>query len=427
MLLIILLALLAVVLLALGFEMFMVMGLPALFTKFSFYGQMPDLIIAQKMMGGVNVSTLLAIPFFIFAADLMSHGTIAERLLTLVKRRLGHYAGGAGYTTVASCMAFGAVCGSAPATVAGIGRLMYPELIRAGYRQKFSLGLVAASAESALLIPPSITLLVYGWLSGTSIAALFAAGLAVGIVLGLAFMLQVYIETRRSAIQPSPKASADERRQALAAASLALGLPVIILGGIYSGYFTATEAAAVAVIYALLLEMGIYRSFGFQQLLVIARHSVITVCAVFALLAMGSLLSHFITLSRLPVEMIAWLQTYQIGWIGFLLFVNVVLFIAAMFVDPNSIMLVLVPTFHPLAISLGIDPVHFGLVMCLSVTIGMITPPFGLDLFVTSTTLNKPVEAVVAGIWPFILVNILVLLLISYVPWISLVIPKLLW
>jgi C4-dicarboxylate transporter DctM subunit len=311
--------------------------------------------------------------------------------------------------------------------VAGIGRLMYPELIRAGYRQKFSLGLVAASAESALLIPPSITLLVYGWLSGTSIAALFAAGLAVGIVLGLAFMLQVYIETRRSALQPSPKASADERRQALAAASLALGLPVIILGGIYSGYFTATEAAAVAVIYALLLEMGIYRSFGFQQLLVIARHSVITVCAVFALLAMGSLLSHFITLSRLPVEMIAWLQTYQIGWIGFLLFVNVVLFIAAMFVDPNSIMLVLVPTFHPLAISLGIDPVHFGLVMCLSVTIGMITPPFGLDLFVTSTTLNKPVEAVVAGIWPFIVVNLLVLLLISYVPWISLAIPKLLW
>jgi C4-dicarboxylate transporter DctM subunit len=427
MLIVILLALLAVLLLALGFEMFLVMGVPALVTKFTYFARMPDLIIAQKMMGGVNVSTLLAIPFFIFAADLMSRGTIARRLLTLVQRWLGHHAGGTGYTTVASCMAFGAVCGSAPATVAGVGRLMYPQLRQAGYREKFSLSLVAASAESALLIPPSITLLIYGWLSGTSIAALFAGGLTVGLVLGLAFILQVRLETRRSGAKPSPKASTGERLQALRAALLALGLPVIILGGIYSGYFTATEAAAVAVVYALILEMGVYRSFGIAGLLDIARSSVITVCAVFVLLAMGSLLSHFITLSRFPNELIVFLQTCDIGWIGFLLLVNIIMFIAAMFVDPNSILLVLVPTLHPVALSLGIDPVHFGLVMCLGITIGMITPPFGLDLFVTASTLRKPVEAVIAGIWPFVLVNLIVLLLVSYIPWISLLIPRLLW
>jgi len=423
---VVLICLVAAVMLGLGFEMLLVMGVPGLLTKMAFQPAMPDLILAQKIMGGITVPTLLAIPFFIFSADLMAHGTIARRLMDLVKRSLGHVPGGVGHTTVASCMAFGAVCGSAPATVAALGRLLQPELVRSGYRERFSLGLIASSAECALLIPPSITLLIYGWLTGTSIAALFAGGLAVGIVLGLAFMVQVQIETWRSGARPAPRATAAERLAAWKAGALALGMPLIILGGIYGGIFTATEAAAVAVGYAILVEVCIYRALGWADVVRIARSSAITTTAIFILLAMGSLVSYFITLGRLPDLLIEFLRLHQVGWVEFLIFINVVMLIAGMFIDPNSILLVLVPTFYPVAVSLGIDPVHFGLVVCLNICIGMITPPFGLDLFVTSSTLEKPVEQVIAGIWPFVLTNILVLILISYVPQISLILPGLL-
>jgi tripartite ATP-independent transporter DctM subunit len=196
--LVVLLCILAFAMLALGFEMLLVMGAPALLAKAAFHGGMPDVIIPQKIMGGVNVGTLLAIPYFIFAAELMAHGVIAQRLTAMVRTLVGHYPGGVGHTAVGSCMAFGAVCGSAPATVAALGRLCFPELQRAGYSEKFSLGLIASSAECALLIPPSITMIIYGWITGTSIAALFAGGLVVGIVLGVAFMALVQWETWRT-------------------------------------------------------------------------------------------------------------------------------------------------------------------------------------------------------------------------------------
>jgi C4-dicarboxylate transporter DctM subunit len=410
---------LAAVLLVFGFEMFLVMGVPSILAWLLFYPTIPPIVIAQKLLSGVNVSTLLAIPFFVFAADIMARGTIAKRLTDLVKTNLGHLRGGIGHSTVVSCMAFGAVCGSAPATVAALGRLLHPELVRARYSEKFSLGLIASSAECALLIPPSITLIIYGWLTGTSIADLFAAGLVVGIVLGIGFMILVHIVTVRSGAGASPKASRSERLLALRDGLVALGLPVIILGGIYSGMFTATEAAAVAVVYALFVEVLIYRSFGLRALMEVAESSAITVVVIFILLAMGSLLSYFITLAQVPSYFTQLFAQWNVNWITFLLLVNVILLIAGMFIDPNSILLVLIPTFFPVATSLGIDPVHFGLVVCLNICIGMITPPFGLDLFVASSTLKRPVEVIIGGIWPFIATNIAVLLLITYVPQIS--------
>ncbi len=416
---VILLLILAAILLALGFEMFLVMGIPTLLTWWFLFPTIPPIVLAQKMLGGVNVSTLLAIPFFVFAADIMARGTIAKRLTNLVKTNLGHVRGGIGHTTVLSCMAFGSICGSAPATVAALGRLLYPELRQARYPEKFSLALIASSAEVSLLIPPSITLIIYGWLTGASIADLFAAGLVVGIVLGLAFMVQVHIVTLRTGALAGERAPSSERWQALRASLIALGMPIVILGGIYGGFFTATEAAAVAVIYAMVVEMGIYRSFGFKVLLEVAESSAITVVVVFILLAMGSMLSFFITLAQIPDIITQWFTAMNVDWIMFFLIVNVILLIAGMFIDPNSILLVLVPTFFPVAMALGIDPVHFGIVVCLNICIGMITPPFGLDLFVASSTLRKPVERIIAGIWPFILTNIVVLIIITYVPQIS--------
>lgn len=416
---VILLCVVAAILLVLGFEMFLVMGVPTLLAWLLLFPSIPPIALAQKLLGGVNVSTLLAIPFFIFAADIMARGTIAKRLTDLVKTNIGHVRGGIGHTTVVSCMGFGAICGSAPATVAALGRLLHPELLKARYSESFSLGLIASSAECALLIPPSITLIIYGWLTGTSIADLFAGGFAVGVVLGVAFMIYVQIVTWRTGAGLFPRATRSERLLALRDGLVALGMPFIILGGIYGGIFTATEAAAVAVAYALLIEMVVYRSIGFKVLMEIAEGSAITVAVIFILLATGSMLSFLITLAQVPAFFTQLFAAWNVDWIVFLLIVNVVLLVAGMFIDPNSILLVLIPTFYPVATSLGIDPVHFGLVVCLNICIGMITPPFGLDLFVASSTLRRPVELIIRGIWPFIAVNILVLLLITYVPQIS--------
>jgi C4-dicarboxylate transporter DctM subunit len=419
------LCLLAAMLLSLGFEMFMVMGIPSILAWLIYFPNIPAIAISQKLLGGVNVSTLLAIPFFIFSADIMTRGTIARRLTDLVKANLGHYRGGIGHTTVVSCMAFGAVCGSAPATVAALGRLLHPEMVKAGYSERFTLGLIASSAECALLIPPSITLIIYGWLTGTSIADLFAAGLIVGIVLGLAFMTQVQFMTWRTGGGATPRATRAERLLALRDGLVALGLPLVILGGIYGGVFTPTEAAAVAVVYAMFVEMVLYRSFGIKTLLDVAENAAITVTAIFMLLATGSLMSFMITLAQVPHYLTELFAKWDVSWITFMAIVNVIMFLAGMFIDPNSILLVLVPTFYPVATALGIDPVHFGVVVCLNICIGMITPPFGLDLFVASSTLKRPVEMIVAGIWPFVLTNILVLILITYVPAISTTILRL--
>ena len=416
---------LAAGLLLLGFEMFLVLGVPSLLTKFMFFGTVPDVIVVQRLVGGVNHSTLLAIPFFIFAAEIMASGQIARRLTALIKSMFGHRTGGMGHTTIGACMAFGSVSGSAPATVAALGRIMHPELIRAGYRERFSLGLIVSSAETALLIPPSITLIIYGWLTGTSIIGLFAGGLVVGLVLGLAFALLVMWESVRTGAGKGARPPKGEAIAALKAALWALGLPVIILGGIYTGIFTPTEAAAVAVIYAILIEFVIYRDLSWSNLLKIAERSAVTNCVIFVLLAVGSLLSYFITRAQVPAEIIEFLTYIDAGPVMFLLIVNVALLIAGMFIDPNSALLILVPALAPVAATFGIDPVHFGLIVCLNICIGMITPPFGLDIFVASSTLGKPVLTVIQGVWPFLAVNLVVLALITYVPDVSMFLPNL--
>ena len=415
----------AIILLGLGFEMFLVLGLPGLAIKSAYFGILPDIVVGQKIVGGINQSTLLAIPFFILAAELMASGRIARDLTSLVKAFLGHRASGIGFTTIAGCAAFGAVSGSAPATVAALGRIMYPELIAAGYSERFALGLIVSSAETALLIPPSITLIIYGWLTGTSIAALFAGGLVIGIFLALAFALYVMIDSARAGRTGTPPVPWSERLSIIRSAAWALGLPVIILGGIYGGVFTPTEAAAVSVVYAVLVEAVIFRELSFRDLFRVAGQAAITNSVIFILLGMGSLVSYFITLGQFPGMVINFMNAVGADWVVFLLIVNVLFLIAGMFIDPNSALLLLVPALYPVAISFGIDPIHFGLIVCLNICIGMITPPFGLDIFVASSTLDKPVVAIIAGVWPFVLINILTLLVVTYVPQLSTFLPKL--
>ncbi|MCR5856771.1 TRAP transporter large permease [Mesorhizobium sp. J428] len=422
-----LLFVLAAVLLALAAEIFLVLGVPAVLTKYLMYPTMPDLIIGQRLVGGVEVVTLLAIPFFIFAADLMARGRMAGQLAGLFRALVGHRQGGLGHSTVVTCMVFGAAAGSAPATVAAMGRVAFPELRRSGFSERFSLGLIASSAECALLIPPSITFVVYSWLTGTSIAALFAAGMMVGIVLGLGFMALVAFTAWREGIPGIERVPWRGRWSAFVDAFWALLMQVIILAGIFSGVFTATEAAAVSAVYAVIVEVFIFRSLSLREVFAIARDSAVSTGVIFILLSMGALLAYFITLAGFDRTLLGIIQDNNVNWIVFMLCVNVLFLICGMFLDPNSIMVIFLPTLFPVSTALGIDPVHFGMIVTLNVCTGMITPPVGLDLAVTSATLGRPVEQVVAGIMPFIAVNLLVLALVSYVPWLSTFLPNLIF
>lgn len=418
---------LALLLLVLGFEMLLVLGIPALVYKQSYYAMMPDIIAVQKILGGIDHTMLLAIPFFIFAANVMGSGQIARQLVDVVKSLVGHTRGGMGHVVVGGSMAFGSVSGSAPATVAAIAKMVYPELRKSGYSEKFSLGLIVSSAETALLIPPSITMIVYGWMTGTSIAQLFAAGLAVGLVLGLAFAVYVLIVARRDKIMPSPRAPWSERLTLIWQAKWALGMPVIILGGIYSGLLTATESAAASVVYALFIELVVLRSLTFKDVFRITEQSAINTSIIFVLLAMGGLVSYFVTLAQVPNQIINFIQAADAGWISLLIVVNILFLIIGMFIDPNSAMLILVPPLYPVAMALGIDPVHFGMIVTLNISLGMITPPFGLDIFVASSTLGKSVATIISGVGPFVVVNLIVLLFITYIPQISLFVPRLIF
>ncbi|HSG56065.1 MAG TPA: TRAP transporter large permease, partial [Paracoccaceae bacterium] len=346
----------------------------------------------------------LAIPFFIFAANLMGSGQIARQLIGVVKSLVGHTRGGMGHTVVGGSMAFGAVSGSAPATVAAMGRMVYPEMRAYGFSERFSLGLLVASAETALLIPPSITFIIYGWMTGTSIARLFAGGLAVGILLGLAFSILVAIEARRTGVKVTARVPWGERLRTIVEAKWALGMPVIILGGIYSGIVTPTEAAAASVVYAILVEMVVYRELKLKDLFAITERSAIATSIIFILLAMGGLISFFVTIAQVPNQILDLLTAMEAGPILFLMVVNVCFLIAGMFIDPNSALLILVPPLYPVATSLGVDPVHFGMIVTLNISLGMITPPFGLDIFVASSTLGKPVMNIIRGVWPFVVV-----------------------
>lgn len=418
---------LAVVLLLAGFEMFLVLGIPAIAVKEAFYGNIPDPAIVQKILGGIDHTTLLAIPFFIFAANLMGSGQIARQLIGVVRSMIGHTVGGMGHTVVGGSMAFGSVSGSAPATVAAMGRMVYPEMRKGGFSERFSLGLLVASAETSILIPPSITLIIYGWMTGTSISRLFAGGLCVGLLLGFIFSLYVAYEARRAGVEVTARTRWAERLKAIREAKWALGMPVIILGGIYSGIVTPTEAAAASVVYAIIVEAFIYRTLSISDIFKVTERSAVATSIIFILLAMGGLLSFFITLAQVPTHITDFMSAIEAGPITFLIIVNVVFFIAGMFIDPNSALLILVPPLFPVALAMGIDPVHFGMIVTLNIGLGMITPPFGLDIFVAASTLNKPVMSVILGVWPFVLVNIAALMIVTYVPSVSLFVPNLIF
>jgi C4-dicarboxylate transporter, DctM subunit len=378
------------------------------------------LISVKEMFSSINKFPLAAIPFFILAGNIMETGGISRRLVEFAKSIVGGVQGGLPMTCVLTCMIFAAVSGSSVATTFAVGAILIPALIKHGYPTPYAAALQATSAELGVIIPPSIPMILYGVSAEVSIGELFIAGFGPGILIGAALMLYVYVYCR---IKGYGKNDGDGRLSFLNAswqAGWALMMPVIILGGIYGGIFTPTEASAVAVFYALIVGMVIYREIKFADLYKILKKSVISSAVIMFIIANAGLFAFLITRAGVPDAIGQYLKEVLQSPALFLLGVNAALFIIGMFIETSAAIIVLAPILAPVAIYFGIDPVHFGLIMVVNLALGMITPPFGVNLFAACTVARISLDRIIPYLLPFVLVILGCLMLITYIPAISL-------
>jgi tripartite ATP-independent transporter DctM subunit len=378
------------------------------------------LISVKEMFNAINKFPLAAIPFFILAGNIMETGGISRRLVEFAKSVVGGVQGGLPMTCVLTCMIFAAVSGSSVATTFAIGTILIPALIKHGYPTPWAASLQATSAELGVIIPPSIPMILYGVSAEVSIGELFIAGFGPGIFIGLSLMLFVWVFCR---IKGWGKNDGDGRLsfgKATLRAGWALLMPVIILGGIYGGVFTPTEASAVAVFYALFVGMVVYREIRFSDLAIILRKSVMSAAVIMFIIANAGLFAFLITRAGVPDAIGHWLQEVLKTPAYFLLGVNAALFLIGMFIETSAAIIVRAPILPPVAMHFGIDPVHFGLIMVVNLALGMITPPFGVNLFAACTVARISLDRMIKDLIPFVLVILACLMVITYVPSLSL-------
>ena len=378
------------------------------------------LISVKEMFASINKFPLAAIPFFILAGNLMETGGISRRLVEFAKSIVGGVQGGLPMTCVLTCMIFAAVSGSSVATTFAIGAILIPALIKHGYPTSYAAALQATSAELGVIIPPSIPMILYGVSAEVSIGELFIAGFGPGILISLALMAFVWVYCK---IKGWGKNDGDGRLslgRATLQAGWALLMPVIILGGIYGGVFTPTEASAVAVFYALIVGVVIYREIKVKDLYAILRKSALSSAVIMFIIANAGLFAFLITRAGVPDAIGRWLEAVLQSPTMFLLGVNAALFIIGMFIETSAAIIVLAPILAPVAMHFGVDPVHFGLIMVVNLAMGMITPPFGVNLFAACTVARISLDRIVGHLLPFVGVILVCLLVITYVPSISL-------
>jgi C4-dicarboxylate transporter DctM subunit len=392
------------------------------FAYFYYFTTIPLTQIPETLFNALNTFPLMAIPFFVLAANLMSRGGISERLTQAGVALVGQFRGGLAMTAVLSCMFFAAISGSSPATVVAVGTLIIPAMIRSGYGKDFSTGLVATSGSLGILIPPSIPLIVYGIATEQSIGDLFIAGIVPGILAGLMLLGLVVLISRRRDYGvgiDSITMNGAEKARALRDATLSLVLPLLVLGGIYGGIFTPTEAAAMAVLYALVISLGVYREIKIPDLGAILLSSAKTSAMIMFIIANGILFSFVLTSERIPNDITEALLAMNLQPWAFLLMVTVILLIAGCFMETSSAILILAPILLPIALELGIDPIHLGIIIVMNLEIGMVTPPLGLNLFVASGLTRMSVLRVAKAALPSAAVLLAALLLVTYIPWFS--------
>ncbi|WP_417725993.1 TRAP transporter large permease [Roseovarius sp.] len=383
-------------------------------------GRLPLLLVAQRMFTGIDSFPLMAIPLFILAGNLMSAGGISHRLVELAKSIVGGVQGGLAASCVLTCMMFASVSGSSVATTFAIGAILIPAMVKHGYPAPMAASVQASSAELGVLIPPSIPLILYGVSTDTSIGQLFLAGIGPGILVAGSLMALVLILCRLRGIGLEDGRDRPKVGPALWAALPALIVPVVILGGIYSGIFTPTEASAAAVAAAVIVGMGFYRELRFMDLPEILKRTVLSTAAIMLIISAAALFSFLITRSGLPNEIAAWFKDIFESRIAFLLVVNLMLLVVGMFIETSAAILVLAPILAPIAVSYGVDPVHFGLILVVNLALGMITPPLGVNLFAACAVANLSIEKVIPHLFWFVLTVFGALMLITYIPAITL-------
>jgi len=385
------------------------------------------LISVKELFSSINKFPLAAIPFFILAGNIMDTGGISRRLVEFAKSIVGGVQGGLPMTMVLTCMIFAAVSGSSVATTFAIGAILIPALIKHGYPRPYAASLQATSAELGVIIPPSIPLILYGVSAEVSIGELFIAGIGPGLFIGAALMLFVWVYCKYKGWGQNDGEGRLGVGRATLKAGWALLMPVIILGGIYGGVFTPTEAAAVAVFYALLVGMVIYREIRITDLYGILRKSVLSSAVIMFIIANAGLFAFLLTRAGVPEAIGLWLKDILESPGLFLLGVNITLFLIGMFIETSAAILVLAPILVPVAMYFGIDPVHFGLIMVVNLAMGMITPPFGVNLFAACTVARLSLDKVIKDLVPFVLVVFTCLMIISYFPPLSLTLRDLLY
>ncbi|WP_332814918.1 TRAP transporter large permease [Ramlibacter sp.] len=385
------------------------------------------LISVKEMFGAVNKFPLAAIPFFILAGNLMEAGGISRRLVEFAKSLVGGIQGGLPMTCVLTCMIFAAVSGSSVATTFAIGAILIPALIKHGYPSTWAAALQATSAELGVIIPPSIPMILYGVSAEISIGELFIAGFGPGVLIGGALMLFIWLWCKWKGLGRNDGDGRLPVGRAAWQAGWALLMPVIILGGIYGGIFTPTEASAVAVFYALVVGMLIYREIGLRDLHAVLRRSVISSAVIMFIIANAGLFAFLITRAGVPEAIGHWLEAVLKSPAMFLLGVNAALFVIGMFIETSAAIIVLAPILAPVAQHFGIDPVHFGLIMVVNLALGMITPPFGVNLFAACTVARISLDRIIPHLVPFVLVVLACLMVITYVPSLSLTLRDLVY
>lgn len=389
-------------------------------------GRLSNTYIVQQLVTSSDSFPLMAIPLFIFAGDLMAAGGVSKRLLNVCNVFLGRFTGGLATVTIVLCMFFAAVSGSGPATVAAIGTMVIPAMLEKGYSKSFSLALVACAGSIGVIIPPSIPMVIYGVSTGASVSTLFMAGFLPGILVGLSLIVVCYFISKKNGWKGDEKRyTAKEKLAAIGDAKWAMISPIIILGGIYAGIFTPTEAAGIAAIYAFICGMFIHKELNFRNFYKTVTNSCLTTGTILIIVGCATAFAKILTIERIPEMITNGILGISGSQIIVMIFIIILLLFVGCFMDTTPAMMVLAPILLPVALAFNIDPIHFGIIMVVTLAVGFITPPMGVNLFVAARVGNTSLETVISGIVKFIIVMVIDVLIITFIPKISMLLPSL--
>ena len=416
---------LLVVLMLTGMPISISLGLTVLSFLF-FMTEVPIESVALKLFTGIEKFEIMAIPFFILAGNFLTHGGVARRMIAFATSMVGHFHGGLGLGGVLACALFAAVSGSSPATVVAIGSILLPAMVKAGFPRSFGAGVITTSGALGILIPPSIVMVMYSVSTNTSVGALFMAGVIPGIALAFLLGLTSWYRAKKFNYPRMKKATWGERWVSFRKAIWGLMLIIVVMGGIYSGIFTPTEAAAMSAVYAFFVAVFVYKDMGLKDVPRVLLSSANMSAMLLYIITNAVLFSFLLTHENIPQQMADAMIGTGIGVIGFLIISNVLLLIAGNFMEPSSIVLILAPILFPIAMKLGIDPVHFGIIMVVNMEVGMCHPPVGLNLYVASGITKMGITELTVAVWPWLLTMLGFLVVVTYWPGLSLWLPRML-